>query len=271
MDKTNDVGQARILAELTAVPEALSLCWMGNAGWLVACGGRMWAIDPDLEGADRLSPPPISSHVLAAGLEAVFITHEHDDHFNFQTAQVLARESRCLFVVPANCVQKARSAGLSEGRIRIAPPRKAFDLEGLRILPLRAIHGHRDGTIYSDANLDDCGYLLEMGPFRLLQPGDSLLAQEHLLQGRLDALMVSPTEHNMWIEPAARLIHALRPAHVFPQHFDTYVQTPDNSFWTIGHAARLRQSLDAEMAGRFHQMGQGQVFRIAPPYFSPMQ
>jgi hypothetical protein len=36
-------------------------------------------------------------------------------------------------------------------------------LKGLKIEPIRAIHGDRMGAVYKDANLDDCGYLIHIG------------------------------------------------------------------------------------------------------------
>ena len=73
---------------------------------------------------------------------------------------MLVQNSDCLFVVPANCVEKARRLGIPEERIQVAVPREAFEVRGIQVLPMRALHGHLKFSVYSKANLQDCGYLM---------------------------------------------------------------------------------------------------------------
>ncbi|NIA13343.1 MAG: hypothetical protein GWP08_04625 [Nitrospiraceae bacterium] len=251
-----------VLGQLLATEAGLAICWLGNDGWLIRGQGRLIAFDLDLESASRLRKPPISAEQLAPALDAVFITHEHADHFNDATAAILAERSKCLFVVPANCVDKARSLGIPEERLVVARPRLPFDLLGLRVQPLRALHGHRQQALHRGANLDDCGYVLTMAGRTLLQPGDSILTEDQLLRQGVDILFVSPTIHNMHIQPASVLINALRPGWVFPQHFDTYTQTESNSFWTVGYPDELRAALPPDRQSCYHKLRQGEVFLI---------
>jgi L-ascorbate 6-phosphate lactonase len=251
-----------IFAELLHSHSQAAVCWLGNAGWLIRAGGRLLATDPDLHTSIRKAPAPIAAEEFGPVLDFVFISHEHDDHLNARTAAVLAKASRCVFVLPANCVAKARAAGVPENRIRVAQPGESFDLPGIHVQALRAIHGHWNQSVYSGANLEDCGYLLEVGGKTFLQPGDSLLTEEHLAMGPVDVLFISPTIHNMHVAPAANLIQAIRPAHVFPQHYDTYEQTEKNRFWTEGFADELQVALSPELRGRYHVVRQGEVFRL---------
>jgi L-ascorbate metabolism protein UlaG (beta-lactamase superfamily) len=234
---------------------------LGNIAWLIRAGGRLLAFDLDLDPGARLRPSPVTAHILAPYLDAQFITHEHGDHFNGPTSTILVRESPCLFVVPASCLAKARALGVPEERILVATPGEPLGLAGdVRVAPLRALHGHRQGMVYRHANLDDCGYLMSVGGTTFLQPGDTLLLDEHLDHQGLDVLFVSPTEHNMHVEHSRILIETLRPRFIFPQHFGTYEVTGENAFWTVGYPDELKAGLPQTLQERYHRLEIGQVF-----------
>ena len=239
----------------------LALCWTGNAGWLLGTEGLLIGIDLDLQpGEGRLVGPAVRVEDVVAPLSFAFVTHGHNDHLNRYTCGALARDSECTFVLPANCREAALELGVPQERIRVAVPGQPFELPGIRVSPLRAIHGHKDFTVYQGANLEDCGYLLTLAGKRILHPGDSLLLPEHLHSGPLDVLFVSPTEHNTHVERSAALIESLKPAHVFPQHYGTYKTTDANRFWTQGYPDQLRAQLSEAMQARYHKLEQGAVF-----------
>ncbi len=251
------------LDEMLSVREGVAFCWLGNAGWLIRAEGRLIAFDLDLDpGGIRLEPPPISAEELAPKLDVLFITHEHGDHFNAYTCRTLVEASECLFVVPANNVEKAREIGVPEARIYVARPGEPFDLPGIHVEPQRAFHGHEDFAVLASANMFDCGYLLTTGGKRILQPGDSVLLQDHLTLESVDVLFVSPTVHNTHVDRSVVLIEALDPAHIFPQHFGTYRQNAENEFWTKGYPDELRAALPTPVQERFHKLQQGAVFAL---------
>ncbi|MCU0521931.1 MAG: MBL fold metallo-hydrolase [Anaerolineae bacterium] len=253
-----------VIDQLVASPNFVSVCWLGNLSWLIHSGGQVIAFDLDLDHDLRLRPSPVATEEIAPILDVLFITHEHGDHFNAVTGAILAQRSRCTFVVPASCEAKARNIGVPEERLRIARPREPFDLLGIHVRPIRALHGDRHQTVYRHANLDDCGYVLTLGGQRLLQPGDSVLLQDHMDLGDIDILFVSPTDHNMAIERSALLIETLKPRVILPQHFGTYKQTAENLFWTRGLPDELRAALSDAMRAGYHRLEQGEVLAIAP-------
>lgn len=254
----DEVGE-RILDELRAARTAV--CWLGNIAWLVRAGEQLLAFDLDLDPEPRLRPSPVTAQQLAHCLDAQFVTHEHGDHFNGPTSTILVHESQCLFVVPTSCLAKARALRVPEERIIVAKPDEPLGLPGdVRATPLRALHGHRQGMVYRHANLEDCGYLLSVGGMTFLQPGDTLLLDEHLDHRGLDVLFVSPTEHNMRVEHSKILIETLRPRFIFPQHFGTYKVTEENAFWTVGHPDELQAALPDALQERYHRLEVGQVF-----------
>lgn len=254
-----------LLQELLAIRDGIGLCWLGNDGWLLRAAGKLVATDLDLDRANRLNPSPIPSADLAPVLDAVFITHEHGDHFGEGTARILAAQSSCTYVIPANCVDRAHSVGLPDSRIVVAHPRQPMAVAGLDVEPQRALHGHTQFSVYRRANLDDCGYVLTLAGRRLFQPGDTVLLQDHLEDlGRIDVLFCSPTFHNMHVAGCKTLIETLRPDYVFPQHFGTYQPTEQNSFWTVGYPDDLALALSPEMQPHFHKLPQGHLFHITP-------
>jgi len=251
------------LERLLSIEAGVALCWLGNLSWLISAAGRLVAFDLDLDRELRLQKSPIPTEEIAPLLDMHFITHEHGDHFSDVTSGVLAEKSDCLFVVPANCVEKARRLGIADARMRVARPGEPFDLAGVHVEPLRALHGHHYSSVYRHANLDDCGYLFRLGGNTFLQPGDTVLLHEHLELTGVEVLFVSPTIHNMHIDHASILINALEPEHIFPQHFGTYVENDDNRFWTKGYPDELRSVLPQAMQARFHKLEQGEVFIIS--------
>ncbi|MBN1246937.1 MAG: MBL fold metallo-hydrolase [Anaerolineae bacterium] len=256
--------QHDILDQLICPTDGIVLCWLGNLSWLIHCNNHLIAFDLDLDHDLRLRPPSIPTEAIAPCLDMLFITHEHGDHFNARTAAILVKESDCRFVIPASCRAKAHDIGVPPTRLQIARPRQPFDLLGIRVEPLRALHGDRHQAVYRHANLDDCGYILTLNGRRLLQPGDSVLLQDHLELTDIDVLFVSPTDHNMAVEPAATLIRTLSPSYIFPQHFGTYRQTAENSYWTHGFPDELKAGLPSQIRKRYHKLEQGEVFYIPP-------
>jgi L-ascorbate 6-phosphate lactonase len=252
-----------VLQALLDVQEGIGVCWVGNAGWLVRGEGRLVAFDLDLERESRLRTSPVSTVDLAPVLDVAFVTHGHGDHFGELSARVLAERSSCTFVVPANCVERARGFGIPESRIVVARPREPFEIAGIRVEPQRALHGHTNFAVYRGANLDDCGYVITLCGRKIFEPGDSVLLQDHVEDlSDVSVLFVSPTLHNMHIAGSKTLIESIRPEFVFPQHFGTYKVTEQNSYWTVGYPDELKAALSPEMQRRFHKLEQGEIFRI---------
>lgn len=227
-------------------------CWLGNDGWLVRLGGNLIATDLDLFSRERLLPTWEKTPELAEKLEFLLVSHAHGDHFHPETAAYLARNGPCRFILPYSCADAAKTYGIPDGRIVFAEP--GFPIQPaqwLRLSPYRALHGHLQGSVYREANLQDCGYLIEAEGLRVFQPGDTVLLEEHLLLEDIDVLFVSPTEHNMWIDASVRFIQAVRPALAVAQHFGTYRVTQDNAFWTQGYPHEVKQRLSSELEARF--------------------
>jgi L-ascorbate metabolism protein UlaG (beta-lactamase superfamily) len=252
----------RIRDEVASHRDGLAVWWTGHNGWLIKSDGLLIGTDLATEDPARLYESPISAEELAPLLDVSFITHGHGDHFNRPTSRLLAAKGRCTFVMPANCVAEARRIGIPDDRIKVAAPRQPFEVRGMKVSPIRAVHGNPRSAVHFDANFEDCGYLIEIGGRTFLQPGDSVLLEDHLFLKHVDVLFFSPTEHNMLIDPSVILIHELDPDYVLPQHRDTYRVTPQNRYWTNGYPYEVKLRLSKRLQERFHILKQGEKLAI---------
>jgi L-ascorbate metabolism protein UlaG (beta-lactamase superfamily) len=262
----------RILEELLDEDGGIGVCWLGNLSWLLRSDGKLIATDLDLDRDSRLFPSPIPTQDLAEHLDVLFITHEHGDHFAESTARILSEHSGCRFVLPESCLSRAQAFGIDSARITVAipdhrpqgePTLVPLEVEGIRVEPVRAFHGHTDFTVYRRASIEDCGYVFTLDGKRVYQPGDSVLLQQHMEDyADVDVLFVSPTLHNTHIDATVRMIEAIQPSFIFPQHFGTYQPTDQNSYWTVGCPDEVRAALSEPLRSKFHILEQGVVFRI---------
>ncbi len=221
-----------ILKEIQGHHQGMAVWWMGNSGWLIKSGDLLIATDLDLEANSKsypkIHPPPLTPQQLAGQLDVEFVTHQHGDHCNVPTIQGLAQASRTTFVLPQSCLKQVTSLNIPKERIIVPEPLHPFDVKGIHVEPIHAIHGNQDFTVltrepdFVDSIAHNCGYVFNIGGKRILEPGDSVLTEEHLNLKNIDVLFVSPTIHNMYTDRSMILINRLQPSYIFPQHFGTY-------------------------------------------------
>lgn len=252
----------RILDEIRAQTSGLNIWWTGHNGWLIKSGDVLIGTDLVVDQNERLHGSPISAAELGPELDVSFVTHGHGDHFNRPTSRVLVEKSNCTFVIPRSCEQIARDIGIPANRLKIARPGEPFEIEGVKVQPLRALHGNPRFAVHKDANLDDCGYHITIGGKTFLQPGDSVLLEDHLFLKHVDVLFFSPTEHNMHVDPSVILINELEPDYIVPQHRDTYRVTPQNRYWTNGYVHEVKLRLSKALQARYHVLEQGEKLAI---------
>jgi L-ascorbate 6-phosphate lactonase len=263
-DAEDMLPSRQILDEIRGFKQGTAVWWTGHNGWLVKSDGVLFGTDLVLDAVNRMHQSPITALELSAELDIAFMTHRHGDHFNDKVSKTLVANSRCTFVIPRSCLEKARELGIPENRMQVAVPGESFENRGMRVMPMRALHGHKQFSIYKEANFDDCGYVITTGGKTLFQPGDSVLLQQHLeMDNNVDVLFFSPTEHNMHIQQSVILINELEPQYIFPQHRDTYRQTPKNKYWTNGYASEVRTHLSRTLQERYHIFEQGEMVVIS--------
>ena len=257
------IATRKIADEIRNHHIGLAVWWTGHNGWLIKSGDTLVSTDLVLETEeDRLYEPPVSATEIAEDLDVSFITHEHGDHFSRATSKILLEKSQCIFVMPKTCLEAARELGIPDSRIRLAVPRDSFMVKGVKVKALRAIHGNPKFAIFYDANLQDCGYLIKMGGKDFLQPGDTVLLEDHLFLGHVDVLFFSPTEHNMHIQQSLILINEVEPDYIFPQHRNTFRVTVENRYWTTAYDHEVKMYLSKPLQARYHILDHGEKIEI---------
>ncbi len=240
----------------------MAVWWIGQGSWIIKSGDLVISTDLFLENRGRISPAPVTPEEIAPLLDIAFITHGHGDHFEEFTAKILIKKSSCMFVLPESCLDAAKKYGIPEERIVVAKPRESFEIKGIKVDPLRAIHGNSNFAIYYDANLQDCGYLFTIGGKRILQPGDTYLLEDHLFLKKVDVLFFSPTEHNMYIDNSVILINALEPDYIFPQHHSTVALNEGNRFWAKGYPDEVKIRLSKPLKEKYFIIKTGEMKEI---------
>ena len=252
-----------IIDEIKAHKKGIAVWWTGQNGWLIKSDDVLIGTDLVLATFNRIEELPITPEELAGEINYSFVTHEHSDHFERVTSKTILKQGDCKFVMPASCLEAAQQEmNIPNDRIVVAKPREPFDIGNIHVEPLRAIHGNSNFAVYYDANLEDCGYLINIGGKRILQMGDTILLEDHLRQKDVDVLLFSPTEHNTYIDQSVILINALEPKYILPQHRDTFVVTPENRFWTNGYPWEVKIRLSKELQDRYHILNIGEKLII---------
>jgi L-ascorbate metabolism protein UlaG (beta-lactamase superfamily) len=254
---------SKLIDEIRAHKKGIAVWWVGHNGWLIKSDNILVGTDLPLETKARAVPSPVTAKELASELDISFITHEHSDHFERETSGILLEDGDCTFVMPASCLDAAKNdVQIPDDRIKVAEPRKGFDIGEVHIEAVRAIHGNRNYAVYYEANLQDCGYVISMGGKRFLQMGDSVLLEDQLFLENIDVLFFSPTEHNTYIERSVILINTLEPEYIFPQHRDTFKVTPENRFWTNAYPYEVKLRLSKSLQERYHILEMGKKMDI---------
>ena len=206
----------------------MKITWLGQGGYLIEQAGQRLAVDPYLtdalavrQGFRRLLPPPMSIAELEP--DAVFITHDHLDHFDSQTlAPLLQQSPECPLLGPQSVIEHGRRLALDEHRLVLTGVGKPLRVPGFTLKPTPATHSDRFAV----------GLLVEAGGQLVYISGDTLYAstlapQVRSLAGRpLDAAFVCINGRlgNMNLTEAAELVAALKPAIAVPMHYGMFAE-----------------------------------------------
>ena len=257
-----------VLDQIRSHRSGIAIWWTGNAGWLIKSDDLLIATDLTLDNDDKVQPPPVTASEIAPELDVLFVTHHHSDHCNPQTIRELVKKGRCIFVLPSPCLKELGDIGIPRDRLIVPEPLHPFVVKGLRVDPIHAIHGNQEFTVltrepdFIEKIAHNCGYVFETRGKRFLEPGDSVLTEEHLSLKNIDVLFISPTVHNMYTDRSEILINRLQPAYIFPQHFGTYKEIEEELFWRRGYPDELKLHLTPDLQRRYHKLAQGQMFDI---------
>ncbi len=134
-------------------PAAVTLDWLGQAGFAVSGGGRLILIDPYLSdflaekyrGSEfphqRMMAPPIAPQAVR-GVSVLLCTHRHSDHMDPGSLPVIVQGNPdCLFVVPRAEKERALALGITELRLRTMDAGETLrPADGIQVDALASAH-----------------------------------------------------------------------------------------------------------------------------------
>ncbi len=247
--------------EIRAHRAGVGVWWMGNGGWILKGAGVVVGIDLDLKLGNPRGSPPISMDEAAGLLDLVLVTSNRSDHCNPETLNRIAVSGRATFVVPQSCLQSQPTLRIPRRLLKIPRPQFSFVEKGVSIQPIHSVEGGANHAVaMSGAALLEnlrynCGYVFKLAGKTFLQPGESMLTDEHLgLQG-IDAVFVSPTVYATHLERSAILVERLKPTHIFAQQTDMVSQGAVS-------VAILQSNLPEAFRAQVHPLERGTGFVV---------
>lgn len=207
-----------------AVSTADRVTYVGHATVLIELGGRRLLTDPVLRGRllhlRRHGPP--ANRQLAAGLDAVLLSHLHRDHFDSPSLRRIDRSTRVL--LPSGAGRYARRLGFE--RVTELAAGEVTDVGGVPVAATPAVHDGRRHPAAGPA--EAVGFTVGSGP-RVYFAGDTdLFPEMSALAGCEVALLPvwgwGPNLGADHLDPrrAAEALTRLRPRVAVPIHWGTF-------------------------------------------------
>lgn len=242
------------LCDLDAV--AVTVWWLGNAGFAINAAGRLILIDPVIELADDadpvtseiglplLAPLPIRARNIDRA-DLVLLTHDDGDHTAPRTVQELISRTHALFVGTERTARRLREFGLPEERIRIAHYDRRLRVADMTITPTPARHQEDEGhTVRGDC----CGFILRAAGVTFWHPNDTDLLDEHLKVTGIEVLLLPIAPHVLGTEGGIKLANTIKARHIIPCHYGTY---DSDVFWCRGDPAAVGAGVE-DAKRRYH-------------------
>ena len=248
------------LTDLEAV--AVSVWWLGNAGFAINAAGRVLLIDPVIEpkddsdpvtseiGLPLLAPLPIRARNIDRA-DVVLITHDDGDHLGPRTVPELISRTHGVFVGTERTARKLREYGLSDERIRVAHYQQKLRIGDILITPTPACHQEERGHTQRG---DCCGFIVRAAGVTLWHPDDTTLLEEHLKVRDVTVLLAPIAPHVLGTEGAIRLANATRARYVIPCHYGTY---DSDRVWCGGDPDAVGAGIE-DRDRRYHKLAIGE-------------
>jgi L-ascorbate 6-phosphate lactonase len=212
---------------------AVDLTWLGQVGFLVETAGLRILVDPWVSPHDGrlIEPPPLD--LVAERIDAVLVTHEHDDHLDLPfLREVAARSPGARLVVPAPVVELVGDLFDTTG----VRPGEEVELGALRVEVVAAWHGIHVADGYTDGGGRFVGYVLRGDGPVVYHSGDTIATPELIaaLDGKgIDVALLPINGRDFFREEldlsgnldareAVRLARRIGARTLVPMHWDGY-------------------------------------------------
>ena len=169
------------LREIPTGTGRVAVTWLGQAGFALRSRQTTLLIDPFLSPHEGRRYESTLQAASATGVDLVFCSHEHVDHFDPGGAPAIAAASPgATFVVPAPIVEMVTEAGIAKERVLGVQPGETHELDGIIVRPVPARHGVTMADAYgfgeelSGGLIRFVGFVLEMDGVRIYHAGDTI-------------------------------------------------------------------------------------------------
>ncbi len=234
----------------------MKIRWIGQSGFVLEHEQRRLVIDPylsdslaRLQGLHRLFPPPVSLAQLQP--DAVFVTHDHLDHFDPETlAPLRDMYPDCILCGPQSVLLHARKLGSAESRLISICPGQTIQTMGFTLTATPAYHSDRFavGLLVGAA-----GRLLYFSGDTLYSPSLASQIREHMPRALEAAFVcINGKLNNMNLREAAEFMTELCPRMAIPMHYGLFAEnTADPNEFIAACSARQQPAVALELGRSF--------------------
>lgn len=158
--------------------------------------------------------------------DAVFITHDHYDHFSPEDFAKVMRPDTVM-VLPTLLVPDARKTGVPDARLVAVEPAQRLEVLGV---PVETVAAYNTDKPYHPRSKRWVGYVVTLEGVRYFVSGDTDRIPENEAVDCDVALIPIGGTFTMNAAEAAGLINAMRPRiAAIPTHYGTIVGEPDDA------------------------------------------
>jgi L-ascorbate 6-phosphate lactonase len=239
----------------TSLPDGgVALSWLGQSGFILRTKTSTALIDPFLSPHHGREYESALAPRGASGIDVVFCTHEHVDHFDAESVPAIAEASPgAVFVVPTPIADMVTEAGVPSDRVVGLQPDDPVELAGLKIRAVPAMHGvtmedaYGFGEQLSGGLIRFLGYVVDAGSVRLYHAGDTIHypGMESVLRDLSVEIAMLPINGrdgkreargivgNLSEREAAWLANSIGADIIIPMHYDLFARNRGYPEWLL--------------------------------------
>ncbi len=228
----------------------VALQWLGQSGFaLKAHSGDVLLVDPYFsdsanKGGDspRLADIPVRPKDVR--VDYLFITHDHVDHLDPETAPLVAQNNPGAPVVcPPSACRHLTKLGVPMGQITVAMPGQSLSFPGFAVHTVAAKHTEDSvGFVFEFANDGSAADTVSVYHTGDTEYTDSLAGAVEAYAPDVLLVPINGKWGNMDAAQAARLAAEIAPREVVPMHYGLFAHNTADPADFLTHLASATQS-----------------------------
>lgn len=157
--------------------------------------------------------------------DIIFITHDHYDHFDYQSVKKIIKEET-IIVAPNTCLSNIIKSGIKASSLIGVTPNEKYYLSNLNISTVPSYNINKD---FHKKEYNWVGYIVEINNKKIYVAGDTDNTPElHSIKCDIALIPIGGT-YTMTPQEAAALINEIKPTTVIPTHYAKIVGNLEDS------------------------------------------